>query len=414
MRIGFFTDRYYPTVDGVSVSVDLFAKELRKLGHEVFIFCPGSPQPTEHESAHVIRFRSFPSIWYEDYRDTMPFTPSIIRKVRACKLDIVHIHTAAQIGLLGMRIAREDGLPIVATHHTDIEQYIKVYKRIMGGFVAALLMAPALVKSRSSYRDALAGLKPKRSIKQWNKQVIREGFSMFYQQCDAVIAPSFKMSELLKSYGVETKKVTILPTGIDPNEAKLPSKLQLRQQYGITPNAPIVLFVGRLGEEKNIQLLLRAFAHNVKRYPDARLVIAGYGPYHDELITLSEDLGIDQSTTFTGSLGRADAFACYRSATVFGFPSLTDTQGLVINEACYSKKPVVYCDNQISPITIDGKTGLLAKPTVLDFAAKISQLIESPELVKELGDNARREAKKITIAKQAEKLEHLYRGLLDR
>ncbi|MBI2798314.1 glycosyltransferase [Candidatus Saccharibacteria bacterium] len=411
MRIGFFTDRYYPQVDGVAVSVELFARELRRLGHEVFIFCPGAPGKNRRETRNIVRFRSFPSIWYEDYRDTMPFTPAIVRRVRSYNLDLVHIHTPAQMGILGLRIAREDHLPTVITHHTDIESYIKIYKRALAGIIIAALWAPVFIKSRGLYSDTLSALKPGRPIRHWNRKVVREGLTSFYDMCDQIIAPSVKMAEQLKSYHVNSP-IDILPTGIDPEEARLHTSFEPRQQYGIDTDAPVVLFVGRLGEEKNIQLLLRAFAHNVKAMPQSRLLIVGDGPYYGQLESLSEDLGIDQLTTFTGSLGRAETFACFRAANVFAFPSLTDTQGLVINEAAYSKKPIVFCDPEISPLTIDGKTGLLAKATVHDLANKIGKLIHNPELAIKFGEQAHTEAKKITMSQQAKKLEHIYAQLI--
>lgn len=411
MKIGFFTDRYYPQVDGVAVSVDLFARELRRLGHEVFIFCPGAARKNHREPKNIVRFRSFPSIWYEDYRDTIPFTPAIVRKVKSYELDVVHIHTPAQIGLLGMRIAREGNLPTVITHHTDIESYIRVYKRVIAGFIIGALWAPVFIKSRDLYSDTLSALKPGRPIRHWNRKVVRQGLASLYDMCDQVIAPSVKMAEQLKSYHVQSP-ITILPTGIDPHEAGQHTDFDPRERYGIDTDAPIILFVGRLGEEKNIQLLLRAFAHNVKLMPQARLLVVGNGPYHDELVKLSEDLGIDQLTTFTGTLGRSETFACFKAANVFAFPSLTDTQGLVINEAAYSKKPIVFCDPEISPLTLDGKTGLQAKPTVQDLAAKLAELIKNPDRANEFGEQAHNQAKKITISEQAQKLETIYQDLI--
>jgi 1,2-diacylglycerol 3-alpha-glucosyltransferase len=88
MKIGFFTDRYFPQTDGVAVSVELFAKALRKLDHEVIIFCPQAPLGMKRQESDVVRFRSIPSVWYEDYRDTFPWTVANIRKVRDYNLDI--------------------------------------------------------------------------------------------------------------------------------------------------------------------------------------------------------------------------------------------------------------------------------------------------------------------------------------
>lgn len=411
MRIGFFTDRYYPQVDGVAVSVDLFAKELRQLGHEVFIFCPQGTPKQKNEPSYIVRFRSFPSIWYEDYRDTFPFTPAVIRKVESYNLDLVHIHTPALIGMLGIRMARDNNLPLIATHHTDIEQYIKVYKRIMLGFVTALFITPALMRTPSLYRSGIQSLKPNRSIRQWNKNIIRKNMKALYDTCQLVIAPSKKMEALLKTYGVKTK-LAILPTGIDPAETELPSGYDPREELGIPKQAPLLLFVGRLGEEKNIQLILRSMLEILDTHPETQLLLVGDGPYKDALEQLSQELDLRGNINFTGMLSRADTFACFKTADIFVFPSTTDTQGLVINEAGYEAKPIVYIDDMISPITIDHKTGLKSHNTAHGLAQAITKLIGKPELAKKYGQAARAEAKKITISKQAQKLIEFYKSVV--
>lgn len=411
MRIGFFTDRFYPQVDGVAVSVDLFARELRKLGHEVFIFCPQGTPKQKNEPDYIIRFRSFPSIWYEDYRDTLPFTPAIIRRVKACKLDLVHFHTPAMVGFLGVRIAREEGLPIVTTHHTDIEQYVQVYKRIMAGFLAGIFVAPALMRSPDSYRSSLRGLKPQRSIRKWNKQIVREALKGLYDTCQLVIAPSEKMKNLLGLYNINTKTV-VLPTGIDPQELLLPTSFNPRKEYGIDPKTPLLLYVGRLGEEKNIQRIIKALPYIIEKRPNTQLMIVGDGPYAAELADLAEQMGLKNHVIFTGMLDRPRTFACFKSADVFVFASTTDTQGLVINEAGLAGKPIVFVDDQISPVTIDGKTGIKAPSTARGIATAVNKLLANPKLMAQYGQAAQTAAKTITIAKQTQKLVDLYKSLL--
>lgn len=411
MKIGFFTDRYYPQVDGVAVSVDLFARELRKLGHEVIIFCPQAPHKLRQEPSYVVRFRSFPSIWYEDYRDTMPFTPAAIRKVLDHNLDLIHIHTPAQIGMLGVRIAKSNNIPTVVTHHTDIEQYIKVYKRVMLGILAGVFIAPALMKSSDQYKDILPSLKPKRSLKRWNRQIIRDSIALFYQNCDMIIAPSRKMRTVLKGYGIK-KQIHILPTGIDIDEATKTERFNPRVHFGLPDKSPLLLFVGRLGQEKNIQLLLRSMPKILARHPEANLLIVGDGPYANDLHELAEELGIASKTFFTGMLDRPKTFACFKAADIFCFASITDTQGLVLNEAAIEAKPIVFIDDQISPIVRNGVSGIKAKNSTTSFAAACNKLIENPKLAKQYGLNAQKLAKNITIDKQAKKLLELYKTLV--
>lgn len=411
MKIGFFTDRYYPQVDGVAVSVDLFAKELRQLGHEVIIFCPESPKKHHQDPSYVVRFRSFPSIWYEDHRDTMPFTPATINKVMQYELDIIHIHTPAQIGMLGMRIAKSNNIPTVATHHTDIEQYLKVYKRITVGILASIIIAPALMKFPDQYKNILPSLKPKRSFRVWNRQIIRDAIALFYQNCDLVIAPSQKIRRVLRGYGLH-KDIHILPTGIDTDEIIVRSHFNPRKHFDIPPNSPLLLFVGRLGEEKNIQLILRAMPKILDKNPTTNLLIVGDGPYREELEELATKLDINSHVYFTGMLNRAKTFACFYASNIFCFASTTDTQGLVLNEAAIMGKPIVYIDDEISPILKENISALRAKNITTSFASACNKLIKNPEKAQRLGLQAKKLAQQITIQKQAKKLLGLYKTLL--
>jgi len=411
MKIGFFTDRYYPQVDGVAVSVELFAKELIALGHEVVIFAPQSADKKQVDPAYVVRFRSFPSIWYEDHRDTMPFTPAIIKQVRSHNLDIIHIHTPAQIGILGMRIAKEDNIPVVSTHHTDIDQYVRVYKKMMIGVLLGILVAPALLKSADKYKELLPYLKPNRSIKTWNRKLILESVGIFYQNCDAVIAPSLKMVRSLKDYG-NFNNVHVLPTGIDLQEINIKADFEPRRYYQIDYDSPLLLFVGRLGKEKNIQLIIRSMPKILEHHPDTKLLIVGDGPYSEELKELAESVGVRQNIVFTGMLDRAKTFACFKASNVFCFASLTDTQGLVLNEAAIVSKPIVFLDPEISPLAEDKVTGILAKNTTTSFAAACNKLLNDKNKATAYGKKAKQIAMTITIDKQAKKLLKIYSDII--
>jgi len=411
MKIGFFTDRYYPQVDGVAVSVELFAKELIALGHEVVIFAPQSADKKQVDPAYVVRFRSFPSIWYEDHRDTMPFTPAIIKQVRSHNLDIIHIHTPAQIGILGMRIAKEDNIPVVSTHHTDIDQYVRVYKKMMIGVLLGILVAPALLKSADKYKELLPYLKPNRSIKTWNRKLILESVGIFYQNCDAVIAPSLKMVRSLKDYG-NFNNVHVLPTGIDLQELNIKTDFEPRRYYQIDSDSPLLLFVGRLGKEKNIQLIIRSMPKILEHHPDTKLLIVGDGPYSEELKELAESVGVRQNIVFTGMLDRAKTFACFKASDIFCFASLTDTQGLVLNEAAIVSKPIVFLDPEISPLAEDKVTGILAKNTTTSFATACNKLLNDKNKATAYGKKAKQIAMTITIDKQAKKLLKIYSDII--
>ncbi len=410
MKIGFFTDRYYPQVDGVAVSVELYRKALEKLGHQVYIFAPEGKRKIKPESDRIIRFKSFPSIWYEDYRDTLPWTPTNINRVKACDLDIIHIHTPAQIGLLGIRIAKEDNIPLVTTYHTDIEQYITTYKRLVAGFVAGILLAPAIVNDTTLLKSTIKAFKPERPYSHWNKKIVRDTLTIFHNNCDLVIAPSKKMHDLLIKYHT-TSPIETLPTGLDFDDTNLKPAFNPRIRYKIG-SYPLLLFVGRLGGEKNIDLAINALPNVLDKHPNTKLILVGDGPHKAELKSLVQAQNLSKYVIFAGVQSRSNTMAFFRSADIFVFPSTTDTQGLVVNEAYGAKLPTVFCDEQISSLLQDNKTGLLANNEALDFANKILYLIDHPNKAKSFGQAGFELAKELDINKQAKKLIVMYEKVI--
>jgi len=408
MRIGFFTDRYFPLVDGVGVSVDIFARELQKLGHEVYIFCPAPAKKIAHEPANIIRFRSVRSIFHPSHRDTMPWTPANARLIRSLNLDIIHVHTPTPIGFMGARIGIADNIPMITTYHTDIEQYAKVYKRILGGFVIGALFGPLILNAPVGLRDRIAGMRNDTSDASWSSKLIRETLNAFHQNFDLVIAPSRKIERLLKKYRTPAP-LAILPTGIDWSETELAITYNVHDQFALDPTSPILLYLGRIGEEKNLELLVRALPYILKKEPATKLVLAGPGEEETERLTeIVQSLNVEQAVIFAGTLNRAEVMGALQSCTAFVFPSITDTQGLVINEACVQSKPVIFVDDKISELTKNNKNGFHAKNNPKDFAAKCIRLIERPDLQKKFGAESYKLAHSYSAENQAKHLIELY------
>lgn len=410
MRIGFFTDRYFPLVDGVAVSVETFRLELEKLGHKVYVFCPAGVKKTPDDSDRIIRFRSYPSIWYEDHRDTMPWTPRNVNKIKSYNLDVAHIHTPAQIGLLGTRVALIENLPLVATHHTDIEKYALVYKGILAGMLAGSLIGPIVVKRHKMIKETLPIFKPEKTFGKWNSKVVRRLLATYYNNNDLVIAPSKKMFTQLAEYNVKTP-VAILPTGTQ-TEIKC-SSFNPRDKFGIKQDSTLLLFVGRIGKEKNIELIIKAMTSIKKRSAKISLLLVGDGLFLDEIKLLVKKLDLQKDVFFSGMLSREDTMACYKYSDIFVFPSVTDTQGIVLNEAALFGLPIIFCDDQISEITINKETGLYCKNIPNDFVQKILYLANNPQKAKILGENGKKLARKFSAQKQARKLEKEYLKLIN-
>lgn len=411
MKIGFFTDTYAPKIDGIAISVELFRSELVKLGHEVYIICPAAASQNGPTPKHEIRLPSWRGPWYEGARDTFPWTPKNIDRIKSLDLDIIHTHTPNQIGMLGLQIAVGSGIPLVTTYHTDTEQYAKVYRRFFPGIVTLILLTPILTKDLSLYRQAFPLLKPESDIGRWNQKMVRNWLGVYLNYSDLLIAPSPKMKTLLESYGVK-RTIEVLPTGLPPRVK--PAAGDFRAAHSLPKSAQVVLFSGRLGAEKNIELFIRTAAVLAKTRDDCYFCLAGDGPHRAKLEQLIKRAKLTERFILTGMISQSELARVYHDADVFFFPSLTDTQGLVTSEAAQFGLPLVYVDDQISPITRDGVNGFKVDHTAASAAKAIAKILDDPKLAARFGKESQRLAATISMPNQAKLLVGYYEAMLGR
>ncbi len=413
MRIGFFSDRYLPLTDGIAYSMEDARRELEKQGHEVYIFAP-KPSLRYHEpSSRIIRFPAVKGLFFEDYRSSFFFPPQTSRQIDKLKLDLIHFHTPGQLGLFGAYYALHHDIPLVTTYHTDLYEYVKHYPNVLPGVIALSMLAPvATGGGMDEYRTALSSIKPERSIDKWNQKIVERGMTLVHNHCDLIITPSIKMEKQLKSWKTKARIVT-LPSGVDEittNEEKI---AETRRKFNITAEDQVVLYVGRIGTEKNLSLLIKAFAHLAPRHPHAKAVFIGPGDDISDFRAEADATGFGDRIIFTGRIERQYLGAFYEIARVFAFPSLGDTQALVINEAAWAGTPIVMVDREISLIVQDGVDGYFARNTARDFASKISLVLNHPEREAAMAKTGRYLASKLTASNQATKLLRLYEETIE-
>ncbi len=416
MRIGFFTDNYLPGRDGIAISVETFRAELEKMGHEVFVIAPSPNLRYKEESKNIIRFPAFKGLFYEDYLTSLFFPPVALKQIDELKLDIVHYHTLGQVGFLGAYYGMKRNLPIITTYHTDYYQYVKHYKKTLPGVIALSLLTPAITGgSLKDYRQALLNIRPQKTIDDWNQKIVEKGVKSLLEGCDVVISPSKKMKDQLVGWNTDAR-IEILPTGVD----RIPTtkeKINLRrEELGILKEDKVIAFVGRLGKEKNLNLILEAYDIIKASNPDARLLVIGGAGSQTVEADIDEKNKIEQYTEkgaiFTGHIPHDELGSLYELSDVFAFPSLTDTQGLVINEAASAGLPIVMIDKDITSVVENNINGIIAKPTKEDLAKAILKILNSDELETSMSKESKLLAKQFTERKQAEKLEILYKELL--
>lgn len=416
MRIGLFTDTYYPATNGIVAVVDITRTQLESFGHEVFVFCPKvEGEERFNGDDHVVRFPSVPTGAFDDNRMSMFFPPLAMRTIADLKLDVIHFFTPMQIGLMGVYAAQRTGAVLVSQHSTDLYEYVKHYPLVLPALLTVSATLPFTVKF--SGKDALTLARfymPHRGVTRWNRHIIENAMALVYSRCDAVIALSRKSKKQLESWQKKYHyDVPLLPTGVDALPRATKHQIaEFRNNWHIAHDDQVMLYVGRLGAEKNLAVLIEAFKKVVKKCPRARLLYVGDFDYRDELERLAGESGVGDRIIFTGRLPRNELGVIYAAADVFVFPSLTDTQGLVLHEAAHAGLPIVVVDPQLSEVVIDGENGFIARNTAANIAKHVITLFDSPIKRLTFGANSKKIARRYSERVQTKKIEQLYRDVI--
>lgn len=308
MNIGIFTETYYPQINGVVTSIRALEKELNNQGHKVYIFT--TTYPNVDPKPRVFRLPSMPFWSMPSHRVAFSFSPKVLKIIKDLNLDIIHTQTEFSMGLLGKTSSKFFNIPIVHTYHTMYEDYVHY---ILKGYVVTPKMA-------------------------------KEFSKIFCNTAEAVIAPSQRVYSVLREYGVN-REIEIIPTGINLEPFNKSNINQqdinlLKQKFNLN-NCPIVLFVGRLGKEKSIDVIIKAMPSLLKKLNNAKLLIVGDGPFKSQLEELVLELNLYNSVIFAGQYPWVDIPKFYQIGDVFVTASTTETQGLTYAEAMAAQIPVI-------------------------------------------------------------------------
>jgi 1,2-diacylglycerol 3-alpha-glucosyltransferase len=382
MRILMISDVYFPRVNGVSTSIQTVAREFVQKGHEVALIAPdyGRHEP---EPFKIIRI---PSRY-------LPLDPEdrILRPRRVAALgqelateafDIVHIHTPFVAHYSGLALSQRLNIPVVESYHTFFEQYLDKY----------IPFVPSA----------------------WLRFGARRFSAAQCADVDALAVPSYAMLEVLRSYGVKTP-AEVIPTGVELDQFAEGKGERFRQQHGIEQQRPVLVHVGRLAFEKNVDFLVRVLMLVRCSVPNVLLVIAGEGPARSSLEGMVAREGLQQSVLFVGYLGREGPLEdCYCAGDAFVFASRTETQGLVLLEAMALGVPVVSTAVMGTREVLRADHGcLIAEDEEADFAEKAVQILLDCGLRQRLSAEAKRYAREWSAPLMAGRMLWFYRRVMD-
>ncbi|MDM9380003.1 glycosyltransferase family 1 protein [Chlorogloeopsis sp. ULAP01] len=369
MRIALFTETFLPKVDGIVTRLRHTVEHLQRRGDQVLVICPDGGM-TEYKGAQIYGVSGFPLPLYPELKMALP-RPAIGHILEKFQPDIVHVVNPAVLGIAGIFYSKMLNIPLVASYHTHLPQYLQHYGL---GMLEGLLWE--LLKSA-------------------------------HNQAALNLCTSTAMMEELTAHGIE--RVNLWQRGVDtetfhPSSASEQMRARLSQNH---PDSPLLLYVGRLSAEKEIERIKPI----LEAIPEARLALVGDGPHRANL----EKYFSDTNTHFVGYLVGAELASAFASADAFVFPSRTETLGLVLLEAMAAGCPVVAArSGGIPDIVTDGVNGYLFDPQTGDAGAIAAaiRLLENKQEREIIRQNARQEAERWGWAAATRQLQDYYQKII--
>ncbi|MBI3587961.1 glycosyltransferase [Candidatus Micrarchaeota archaeon] len=382
MKIAFFTDTYLPNVDGVVRAIVNYRGELQRRGHDVFVYTSGTGDESRNNTEKsVVFFRSVKFPPYPQYKVALFPYVSAILSARKQKIDLVHSHGVASMGFAAVRTAKTLNLPLVGTFHTLLPKGMET-----------------VTKNKWGQRTG--------------EKLLWKAIQYFYQPFDVVTAPSNVISQMLIEHlECERGKVMAVPNGIDLQRfnQRLDPKWA-RKPLGLRKGEKLVLVAGRMGFEKNVPVVVKAFSQVLKA-GNAKLVISGEGPAKARVLEFVRKSGLQDRVEMLGFLPEQELPLYYAAADVFVTASTFETQGLTVLESMACGTPVVGARAMAIPESIDdGKNGFLFEPSDDgECAEKILKILSMNDSKRRrMREEARAKAEQFSIPKTTDKLLKAY------
>ncbi|MEG0873078.1 MAG: glycosyltransferase [Clostridia bacterium] len=390
MKIGIFTDTYTPNVNGQVTSINMLEQEMKKRGHEVHVFAP-SKSCSLQDDQNLYMLKSVPLVVAKQYKNRIAafYSRDVAKKIKEIGLDIIHTQSEFSLGLFGKIIARKYSIPFIHTYHTMWEDYLHYLIPLKG--------------TRNIY--------PKRFARTFSKN--------FATKAECIITPSKKTAKYLKyKCKIKNKPMYLIPTGIDVNKFsrnnfKEEDRERLKLSLGIKQNDSVVLLLGRIAEEKSVDVVMNSMPMIFKSKPNTKFLVVGDGPSKETLVEMAKKLDISQNVIFTGKVPWTDVPKYYNIADVFVNASLTETQGLTFIEAMAAEVPIVakYAPNLTEFIT-HNQNGILVKKDT-DISSSVISILTNENFKNKLTKNGLNTANKYSVEEFGDKLEFVYSEMIE-
>jgi glycosyltransferase involved in cell wall biosynthesis len=378
MRIGQLTDCYVPVLNGVTNMVRTHKAQLERLGHQAPVFTAGHLDYVDEE-ADIVRSWGLP-LGGTGYCAAPGYGRHA--QVRLARMDVLHAHHPFVAGRLALRYGRRFGQPVVYTNHTRLDLYAGVY-------------VP-------------------RPLRGLARRILRRYMPRFATQCDLIIAPSAGLAKVMREQWGVKRPVTVVPNGIDLARFRRPERAVSRTDLGLPPSGSLAIYTGRLGVEKNLPFMLRAFAQAVPDRPEARLLLLGDGPQAAALRELAGELRLGERVFLPGGVPYEQVPAYLAAADLFVSASFTEVHPMSLIEGLAAGLPALgVISPGVADTVEDGVNGLLTAHDVDAFSRALRRLLTDADLRARLAEGARRSSARYSIARTTGRMVELYQRLLN-
>ena len=349
-------DSFAPQIDGVATAVMNYAKIIQdKLGSATVV-TPTYPGAVDDYSFPVVRYSSLSTEKHLGYRAGYPFSASKLEAMKNCKFDIIHSHCPFSSTVFARNLKEKCGAPVIMTYHTKFDEDLK---RVMVSPLLSTQVTKFCVQNISV--------------------------------CDEVWTVSRGAGDNLRSIGYEGEYV-IMHNGVDfpKGKASEDDVAELRSTYGIEPGIPVFLFVGRLFWYKGLHIILEALKYVKESGIDFRMMIVGDGGDFEEIKAEAERLGVMDKCIFPGAVNdRGELRIYYTASDLFLFPSLYDTNGIVVREAAACGLPSLLLKGSCAAEDFtDLRNALLSENDSAAFGTVLIEAAKNLDKLKEIGENA--------------------------
>jgi len=344
VKIGFMLDAYKPVINGITNFVAQYRRALEAAGHETTVFTWAAPGYTDDEP-RVVRSPALLALGRTGYAASLRCSDEAVATLQS--MDLVHVQHPFVSGPLALRYAGPRAIPVVYTNHTRYDLYARPYARLLSGSVRTYL----------------------RAFLPW-----------FCERCDLVVTPAPGLAAALRAMGVRAP-LTVIGNGIDLTRFDGRAGALERAAFGLAAGDRVLIYTGRLGPEKNLGFLLRAFAAAAGVEPRLRLLLLGDGPEESALRALARGLGITDRVCFAGAVPYEKVPDYLALADAWTSASVTEVHPLSALEAVAAGLPVAGLRAAgMLDVVAHGENGLLAGESEAEFVAVLLRLARDEAL----------------------------------